>query len=385
MTSLLEGATTALRRSFCAATSTLERWTEIYYPTPILGDYPIGARQFASRLFCDREPPTLPGGVAGGQCLVSYTIVIRWRATAIPGSGLPDENSTDTIVFTGAFNGVSVVHDSGRFYAELRAASIPIVSGASTYRYRSVSDGFYTGATTEIISLTRDDGLPDNCGSVVPAPPVPVPPTGTGDPVSITYNNDEGDTINLNGTVVFAPVVVNVSGNLIVPFSLNLNANFNIPINGSINLTTGDINLDFGGNGQGNESSDCKDPTKLPPAEPEPPDASDPPVAPPPLNPEDPDAPKRKLLRGVVCYVSGDSSRVTTVSQPNTTPYFAPRCGNVRFLLQVGNSVVWSQAIPVQGDRELVRCDWEGGALDVRVDPYAGFDIALQRVYYQES
>src|SRR5512141_509824 len=130
MTTFGDALVDSVRQAFCGAIAIADRFSELLYPVPLLGDYPVAARQFASRLFCNVEPPTLPGGVAGGQCPTSYTVSIRWRAIALDGSGLPDENSVDTFTVTGPFGGARVVTDAGRFFAEISSASIPIAGGA---------------------------------------------------------------------------------------------------------------------------------------------------------------------------------------------------------------------------------------------------------------
>lgn len=370
-----------VRFGYCTSIGNIATFGEIFGGggNPI-GELGVQAARFLHNQFCNLPAPSPPPPpFTGGQCPTYYTIQVQWNATAIPGSGLSDESSLDTFTVIGPVQGVGIVNSSGRIFAELRAAHIPIVGGASTYRYRSVDAGFYSSATATITSVVRQDGQPDNCGSVPPVIP-PYTPGSNSTTNNITYTTDNGDTVSIPTTITFGYGRVDVNGTINVPFTLNLNVTPTANITGNINLNTGDINFNAGNptlppsSCGGNSDDYTPDPTNLPPVSTGNPDIPDP--TPDPTKPQ-----VRKLMTGVLVTVNTVPKDVTEIFQTGNPNVLAPDAGLVAFKISVGGYVGWTEDFRVKNRRQLIPCPWKGGAIDVKGTPRSGGSFTLTPIY----
>lgn len=382
MANMLETATEAIRNAFCLATEATDRYWNTFLPSELSGFSPFAETGMAYRFFCNREPPSLPESAQGGQCPTLYTVTIRIRIFNTVTNDY-DADSTIAPNVYGRIGGLKTV-STGTVRTTYLIHGTFDNPDAQVESFVAASDAnVTTHDRTRIVSIARFDGLPDNCGSN--PPPLVNPNPGSPNfsaPINITYNDNSSSVVVLGGVVAFGAAYIDADLNLSVPFTLNLNGNFNIPIRGTINLNGGDINFNLGGSDSGNGGGSCKDATKNFDTDPMPDGGDDDSIDVDPSNPQDEDAPIRKLLRGVICYVSGSSPRVTSVPQSSTQDLIVPRAGNVQFLVQVGNTMAWTEDKPVRCNRELIVCDWPGGAVDVRCSAYSGYTVTLQRVYY---
>lgn len=378
----IEAATSALRRLLCSTTIGADNYWNMFLPSTLSGYSPFARTGLAYRSFCDREPPQLPESAIGGQCPTIYAVTVEYR---IYNKNTQEYELTDTFTVNvnGKIKGLRPRTSNGQLTTYLVHGS-PTNPDAGVESLVVSSDASATDHRgTRIVSIVRLDGQPDNCGNQPPPlvrPDTPGPPP-SGD-INITYNNDEGDPITVNGFVAFGFAYIDADLNLNVPFTLELNPEFNIPVNGTINLNGGDINFNFGNGNTGSTGGGCKDAVKNWDTDDEPSDSDDDSIDIDPVDPDDTTVETVKVIKGVITYVQGISNKVSTVFQENTQDLLVPRCGNVQFLIQVGTTLAWSTDYPVRCNRGLIVCDWPGGAVDVRVTPYPGYSISLQRVYY---
>jgi len=385
MVSFLDAATAALRGSYCAATDRLGVYSELYLGgSNPLGSAALQAANFLHNLACDRPPPSATAPpFTGGQCAGSYNVTIAWTATAIPGSGLPNESGSDTIAVNGPVQGASVVHTSGRFYAEIRAASIPINGGASSYRYRSVSDGFYSGATATITSVVRTDGGTDNCGN----PPNVRPPYTPGDNVvntNITYNNSNNTSVTVPVVIAFGYAKVDVNGVLQIPFTLNAPITPTLNISGNINLGDNSIHYDSGNPALPPRSCGFNSDDVAPdPSDTIPPSGGNPDVSEP--NPADPKPQTRKLMVGCLVTATTIPPQVTVIPQDANPDIYAPDIGTVSFKISIGGKVGWTEDIRVKNSRQIIPCPWDGGAIDVKGTPRTNGSFTVTPLYEKRT
>jgi len=382
MAGLVEAATEAIRSTFCSALEATDRYWNTFLGESLSGFSPFARSAFAYRSFCNREPPQLPDAATGGQCNTVYRITVVYR---VFNKVTNTYTITDTITLdrNGKVKGLVERTEVGQ-------RTTYLVTGTFANPDARVEENIISSDATNtdhrgtrITSIVRLDGNPDDCGSRRPPldSPYPTAPNFSA-PITINYNNDFGGNVILGGFVAFGAAYIDADLNLNIPFTLELNADFNIPINGTINLNGGDINFNFGGSNSGGGGGNCKDGTKNWDTDPFPDGGNDDSIDVTPSDPDDENSDVVRVIKGVVTYVTGSSNKVTTVFQDATQDLLVPRCGNVQFLIQVGNTLAWSQDYPVRSNRGLIVCDWPGGAIDVRVTPYAGYTINLQRVYY---
>lgn len=345
--------------------------------------FPWATSGAAYRLLCNREPPpevapTPPYN--GGQCPgVSYHVIgdVTWNPS--PPSGTPYNYSP-----SGDFNGPITFAGARRSSANNVGFVVDHAGGTA------VLDGLAAGAdvvaTYQVnnVRVTRNDGLPDNCGDPEPDP-VP-PPDSSITNVNIDYDDDDGTSISVPIALVFAPIFVNASAELNIPVRLSFDPTFNNSFNATVNLNTGDITYDFSNtnvSGGGNNSSPSPDSYNDDGSDPgTPPDVPTPDLPPPPDEAEDE---REGILRGVIVTATLVPDHLTEIFQDDNPNIFIPRLGNVQFCYRIGNKLAWSEDIPVRNKRQFIPCPWEGGAIDVKGTPTTGVEISLTKVYTSQS
>lgn len=173
---------------------------------------------------CRPRPPGLPSPPAqpytGGQCdCVSYTVRVNFTNlsggsyfTSIPVWG-PVTAVVDYVdkgaLGNDQYEGIAV-HCRG-------SAGSPC--GSPTVIKRELSSGSPYGSKILGVVITRNDGLPDNCGNVNPGYPDEVLPEADRS-ADITVNNDDGTSVTLPVVVLFP--TANVDFNLNVPIAFDL-------------------------------------------------------------------------------------------------------------------------------------------------------------------
>lgn len=337
----------------------------------------IGA---AYGLLCNREPPALqnPPPFTGGQCSVPYTVTIAWdRELSIvqPPSGSIIDPRSVTSTYLGAIQGLRVNNQPtlDQLFLQHAGTESPIDS------FGSSTPGDSAIINQRIVSVTRVDGLPDNCGN--PAPPPVVPdPNPTGDDIDITYDNDEGDTITNNFAITFGSAYIDINSQINIPVNIQNNDNSEFQINASLNLNTGDLNY-YAGNpsyppGSGQPGKDAYKPgNDLPPVPPTVP-STDPPPFPPTSEAETED-----IIAGAVVTVSEVPQDITVLFQSENPDIYAPNLGYIAFEIIVGESTAWTSDIPVKNLRNVIPCEWPAGAIDVKGTPRPGVNWDITPLY----
>jgi len=224
--------------------------------------------------------------------------------------------------------------------------------------------------SVRITNIVRTDGQPDDCGDFPPFVPSPESPPPV-IPIPVDYDDTNGDPVSVPVNIQFAIPFVFINGQLNVPFRVSIPVEFNVPIDGTINLETGDINFNFGGGGGGGGGG-CL---------PAPPDGFTTPVPPPPPPPGtgiDPievpsdDTRLKTIIVGAIVTSELGDGRVTVIDQASNPDLYIPRVANLQFAIQIGGSVSWTERVNITSLRQFVPCPWEGGAIDVRITPEPG-------------
>jgi len=297
----------------------------------------------------DPEEPQPPfqGGQCDGQLYVgSYTytqgnnppITARFKAWGPIGGAVEgtDSNGTPGV---GLISRGDLTQNSPAF--QCGVGGNPTL-GTLTYRQ------FASNATNPSIQSITPCGA-DNCGGL---PPVLPPPTNININIDVTYNNEEGDEINLTIPFIFAPINVDINGRFNIPVTFNLGG---VEFSGTVTIAP--------------EFSVTINPPQAPTGTDNPTDTL------PPGDPEDEVEPREfddKVIGVVVQSSLSGEQQLTTIATANIPTIFAPRAGSIKFAYSIGASTFWSNDIDVKGGRVFIPCPFSQGADAVAVSPAPG-------------
>jgi hypothetical protein len=208
----------------------------------------------------------------------------------------------------------------------------------------------YEEVLHDVLSVSRLDGLPDDCGNpppVIDPSPVPLPP----ETIPIPYTDPSGVTVFIPVAFAAGFIYINASGEFNIPVTVNVDGRLNL--NGNFNFNGGDIRINIGGGGNGGSpgegpggGGDGGGPGGLDPGGEQPSDPIDPPP-PPPVR----DQPGKKILVGVLCNLRiDDGSAISTIFQGGSNPDIqVPNLGFVNFAYQVAEEgSAWGSDIPIK-------------------------------------
>lgn len=296
------------------------------------------------RVLCDQppadEPPPIAPPFTGGQCPAFYNVQA-----------------------TGVRNGVSVTSGVSAIDGPLQGLVFSPLTTPDRFRVRYLhNNGQVSTATSlqsisgaeqagfSLVNLGRVDGLPDDCGDPPITPPPAWPAPGVGVPTTIDYDDPGGNPQTEPGDITIFSPTVNIRNELNIPFTFA--PDIGLSIDGSINVSTGDITISPRLNIPGRGAGDA-DGTETPP---EPP-ASD---------PAPDDDPALELIRAVVVTSNIEANRrATELLYPGQPTTMAPRLGVVRFAIaSPGGGAVWSGDIPIKQTRQWIDCPSPYGATD---------------------
>lgn len=344
-------------------------------------------------------PPADDSGFTGGQCnCVRYSVSSTLNVTDRTADDQPRQRSLPSTIQVWGEVGSVVVR---RFPAgeESTALQMVVVSrgNANLVSCGGVQDvisataGAFRldSATVSGVSVTRIDGQPDNCGNPTPVQRRrrPLPPEGL-PPISVDFEfspniNLPDVTVNVAGNVVLFQPRLDIDANIRVPIKIDTDINVggvNLSVNGSINLSTGDVSFDFSGGDTTvfNPSNGCCD-DFLDYGE-EPPDYPD---DLPPEPEESQDDSKQIIIGALVTVLEVRSKRVSQIAQGANPTIFAPSLGHVNFYCEVGVNKTggWTEDIPVKNLRQLILCPWEEGAVTVEGTPQPGNSWVISPIY----
>jgi len=364
-----------IRNAFCTALEVQENY---YGYLAENNRWAIGAQlgeQFfdmAYRVACNREPPpALTPPFTGGQCAVSYDVTI-YRGlfkNGQPTRGYPDFY---TVRGNGPIGGLYLeTLSNGDVALRITWASTMPALGVAFTSQGEVWEEYY------ISNIVRVGGGPDNCGN--PPIPDPVPEPGyNNQPVTINYTNNEGNSINVPLNFIFAPVSLNLRGELTVPVRLDLGG-VNLDLSGDFNLNTGDLNLNFGNPNYSRDGLPNPDGYKPDPTLPDVPDDVPDDVSIP--SSDNSEGETTRILRACIVTTSIVPPNVSLIFQSGNPTITAPNLGYISFAIAVGNAIAWTSDIPVKNQRNFIVCPWEGGAVDVRGTPAPGVSWDITPVY----
>lgn len=348
-------------------------------PFFITGRLAQGFMDAAYRLMCNQEPPPPPDpDFTGGQCdNVSYDVTVTYEVRQ---SGSVLDADTRLLRVNGKVNGLRPVLDNdepGTSY-QIQLLVDPANNGGIDFVNVTAGSGGgpYT-STQGIDSIVRTDGAPDTCGD--PPPPIPEPEPGFNEPnVPVVYSPDFGPDITIPLVFIFAPVRVNLTGNLTVPVRINLGG-INPQFNGDLNLNQGDLNLNFGNPNYNRDGLPNPDGYEAPTDTPDvPDDVPDDVPNPPPISNDDVTT---RILRACIVTVTSVSPAISEIYQDDNPNIYAPNLGYVNFAVNVGGTISWTSDIPVKNRRNFISCEWEGGAVSVRGTPRPGVAWTIRPVY----
>lgn len=373
MATFSEALQSAVRGTFCSYIGTLDGFlTWLFEEDPIpTTPPPLVWARFMRRWFCNQEPaPFTSRPFTGGQCAgVTYVVQIyvsRRNGNGTLASGYPFTFSVNAVgpILGVAEDGTQSVK---RIFLQRGGGETYITNANTPDQYHDV---YY------IAGIQRQDGLPDTCGDLLEPPSTPLPSPRT--PVRVPYTDANGRNFTIPVSVIFAPVRVDIDGTLNIPFRLQLDANFDFDVNGTINLNTGDINIDFGNTNypptKRPKQNDYQSPDDVPDYPPDVPNG----VAP--IPPSPPEDETTGVIRAVIVTVTDYASNATIIDQAENPDIYAPNLGFVQFAISVKNAVAWTSDIPVKNFRNFIPCPWEGGALEVRGTPRPGVTWTLSPV-----
>lgn len=173
------------------------------FPAAIVGQNPNAfVRGLLDTLCDDREPlpppPTIP--FVGGQCgCVLYDVQFRFNT-----------GETDNGVVYGQIGGARAVirevspnYYSGRFECFCRGTTLTGCLPEQQWVLIGSSPGVSPNTTFNIVSVSRVDGRPDNCGNIPPSyPPSTIPPSRLQGSITNIYNDGSSFTL----PIVYAPI-----------------------------------------------------------------------------------------------------------------------------------------------------------------------------------
>lgn len=385
MVTFAEGLRNTLGSAFC----TLARFNEDaistiieYSPVPTNTNpsrIALGLARWAIRNYCNYEPPEVTDPpFTGGQCPVFYTTTSVFRGVFVGGTIDPNVEGNPFINTSqlGPLQGARVVETSTAF--ELRLFSTAWAGNPTgNILLGTLNKSAYESATVLSFSAVRADGFPDDCGNPVPefdAPPPPVPPVT----INFTYQDGDDNDVEFEGNIVYAPVEFNLNGEVIIPFRLDIDPTFDIQINGSLNVNTGDLNFNFG--------NPNFNPTPFPTPDDYTTDDDIPDVPPgvpvdiPNPSPDNSEPDTVTVIRGVIVTVTSYEGDVTVIGQGDNPDIYAPNLGFINFGITVGGRQAWSHDIPVKNFRQIIECPWIGGATSVAGTPRIGVEWTLSPV-----
>lgn len=364
----LDGAREVIRNAYCGALTPAAgylNWASsarenLGIPGPII-DVPAALINGANGLFCNRVPgpipPEVPPQFTGGQC-VGSRYNVAWVVDVVGGQAGPRPNNVNVIGpvvgltdrVEGNFTILELISEGGA--NTLVVGNFSNVSPAATY------DGF-----RDVVVTPRFND-PDDCGDLPGTRPTE-PPPGTDVPVDDDIVVDDGNgPINIPVDISFSPVSVSVDGDLNVGFNIN---NPDFSLFGALNLTTGDINFNFGGRKPDNEQ--CCLPPDL--------DDNDQPEE----GEEDPPETQQTIVGVLVnSVVVTDEIRSTLVAQENGPDFYNPRVGNIYFQLRVEGQIFWTAPIKIQHENQYVQCPVDFGAIRVVANPIQGVTMRLSPI-----
>lgn len=279
-------------------------------------------------LVCGGSLPIFPTAAgapfSGGQCVgAEYQITATMTLFRSNGNVRnPNFTITGGQLFEGPIESIfieggnaptpTVVHNNGQ--------QSPLFSTTSNNTVGDLRD----------VVIVRPDGLPDDCGDRT-APPLTGPFSAP-----VVYDDNNGDEVSTDFDVTIEPPIVDGGNNLIVPVLLG---GVDVNLNGTLNVSTGDISFEFGAPGGG----DCCPPVGDIPELPDTPD-----------EPEEPNEEPPFVAVVVSSVAISPDVAATKVLVPGGPPLYIPRLGTISFRVKAGRGSAWMSDISIKHPSQIV-------------------------------
>jgi len=322
-----------------------------------LADALAGLENLAS-MACNRQPqqaPPPPPPFTGGQCPgVSYLVNFTSTVTN-PSSPNFGQTVTEGSTHPGPIGGFANIFPST---GNPNFGSVVLSHGLDQFGNTTSEFQGRENASINFVS-----GSPDNCGDAAPVPPPYVPGDYTDNP-TIDYDDDDGNPVTINPTLVVAPIFIDANAEVHVPVSIEFQDGSSLF--GDVNLSTGDVEFNFG-SGPG----DCQEPK--PTRDDDSVDGDDP--------GEEGDNFTDPIIGVLVKVTSvGSDAKITEIeTELGVSNLFVPRLANVTFqcLVEDGGGRAWTERINVQYLTQLIECPISWGALNVSVVAEPGVSLTF--------
>lgn len=328
-----------------------------------------------------------PPSFSGGQCPVSYSVTIL-ADQFFRSDGSYRNTSSNTAVRVGAIGEPYLTSENG--FSDV-AVKIPeqdgSVVGSVLTLGASVQASRFFG-NVRISSITRVDGLPDDCGDLPPSRPEPIEEYE--ELVDITYDDPLGNSVSIPGVPLkFFKPCINLDG-VRLPFEMDLGF---AKICGKVGLRPDLVNIvepaiDIDScpsqkQDAGISATEASEFFEVLPPFGNPVSFPDAQFSGTKTNTFDGENDKPILGVGIRAIRTGDRSK-TVVLQPElaTNPnQILPRIGTVFFeyLLQKedGYETGFSEAIPIQNVDQFIPCPWQFGAVRVHGYSEVGWEVGF--------
>jgi len=302
----------------------------------------------------DNDVPEPPPPFEGGQCPgEKYNVLIN--GSSMQGSSTVNFSLQYTAL--GPIGPLQFTNEGGPLgsFNILQSLGSGRIFSSNCGPNPTPAPGVYQINNSAITGMNPQGGLTitacgaDNCGDPDPIYP---PPTNINIDIDVTYNNEEGDEINITIPFIFAPINVDITGRFNIPFTFEIDG---IEFSGTLNIAP--------------EFSVTINPPEAPTGTDNPTDTL------PPGDPEDEVEPREfddKVIGVVVQSSLSGEQQLTTIATANIPTIFAPRAGSIKFAYSIGVSTFWSNDIDVKGGRVFIPCPFSQGADAVAVSPGTG-------------
>lgn len=354
----------AATASFCTVSAPVEktlalgeRWyNNQNFPGFPTGPTPLGQGLRAARnLLCNEPPDDVSDDFStpftGGQCPgTTYRVTAQSLIDGAPNGPIRTREGPGPIGYIQGSN------PNGGSFARITNANDEdwFVSGTSV-------DGAVTSYRFD--EVTPVDG-PDDCGNPDEIPPEPYLPGNFTDDPDVTYDPPSGPSVTIPVGLLFAPVVVDVDGEIIVPVEVTFDTD--VKVNATLNLNTGDFNFV--------QDIDLTLPTPT----------TDPTILPDPGGGSGDDPSPGEESEYTIIGVYTEVTEVTAAFRgqlitPNaaTSLLRAPRMGSITFHCEILSApgLAWTQDIDIKYERQLTYCPIPWGAKGVAVTANIGVTI----------
>lgn len=377
----IEELTNGVRNAFCTVLEAQNNYYGYVGQNPFFITARLAQQFFdtAYRVACNREPPDPPSPpFTGGQCAINYTVNTAWtRKARIAGTCVTTGTETATnFSVLGPIAGLVTARSGSNLSLQI-AHGAGGTSRTTVYTYADATGCPAEFVTYSITSVTPPIGVPDNCGN--PPAVTPTPDSGyNSDTINITYTDVNDNDITLPVSFIFAPVRVNIKGELTVPIRIDVGG-IDLQFGGDINLSTGGIEINYGNPNYNRNGLPNPDGYQPPDTTPDPP--ADVPVDVPNPSPDSNEPDTSRILRGCIVTTTVVPPDITVIFQEDNPTIYAPNLGYVQFAINVGGVIAWTADIPVKNKRHFVPCPWEGGAVAVRGTARSGVSWTISPVY----